>query len=402
MQKPAKSPRVFISYSHQDAAILDSLKVHLRAYEWCDAVSVWDDQRLLPGQDWRAEIKNAIQAADVAVLLVSPHFLASRFIRDNELPPLLAGKHVLWVAVSHCAYGTTPIADYQCVHDPRKPLKGLSVVQRDGVFLSLCQAIVARAAAKPDGSGGPPHPDDSELAGNARPAEVPARIQSLGLELIFIPAGRFQMGDDLRWEETGAYWIGKYPVTVAQYRRFCAETGREMPPAPDWGWMDNHPIVNVTWFDARDFCAWAGGRLPTEKEWEKAARWDEAKKHSRVYPWGDEWEPDKYHSVTMTGMDLGSTAPVGSHPSGVSPYGCHDMVGNVQEWCEDGLDERDEPLDALSSVETLARVAVRATRGASYAESDSRICSAAYDFWLHPALRFFFIGCRYVLPDDVC
>ncbi|MBM3496160.1 MAG: TIR domain-containing protein, partial [Armatimonadetes bacterium] len=239
MQKPAKSPRVFISYSHKDSRELERLKVHLRPYEWSGAVDAWDDQRLVPGQQWLDEIKAAIAVADVAVLLVSPDFLASRFIRDNELPPLLAGKRVIWVAVSHCAYDRTAIAGYQCAHDPAKPLRAMTGVLRDKVLAGVCRVMADHVA--PGVRAAPPVP-------------VSDRITALALELVSIPAGRFQMGDDLRWEETGAYRIGKYPVTVAQYRRFCEKSGREMPSAPGWGWIEIHPIVNVTWHDARDFC----------------------------------------------------------------------------------------------------------------------------------------------------
>lgn len=220
-------------------------------------------------------------------------------------------------------------------------------------------------------------------------------------EMVYVPAGRFQMGDDLRWEETGAYRIGKYPVTVAQYRRFCEATGRAMPPAPDRGWMDNHPIVRVTWFDARDFCAWAGGRLPTEKEWEKAARWDEAKKHSRDYPWGDEWDPDRCRCSRKKLGDAGCTAPVGSFPSGVSPYGCHDMAGNVWEWCDDPLDAEGKPGAASDVDKRNTSVYLRALRGGSWSLSHAVSFRAADRLRGRPGSRFSVIGFRIVLPEDV-
>jgi formylglycine-generating enzyme required for sulfatase activity len=154
--------------------------------------------------------------------------------------------------------------------------------------------------------------------------------------MIAIPAGVFIMGSNTGDTEEkpvhkvylDAYEIGRYEVTVAQYRAFCTATGRQMPKAPSWGWRDDHPIVNVTWSDAEAFCEWAGGRLPTEAEWEKAARGT----HARVYPWGDVWD----RSMCANGeLDLKSTAPVGSSPRGASPYGCLDMAGNVWEWCAD-------------------------------------------------------------------
>ncbi len=117
-------------------------------------------------------------------------------------------------------------------------------------------------------------------------------------------------------------------------------TGRIMPDPPTGGWKDEHPIVNVTWADAKSYADWAGVQLPTEAQWEKAARG----MHGRRYVWGDDWPPsaavgnlaDQFLSP-VPGYKDGhrDTAPVGSFRGGVSPYGCLDMVGNVWEWCAD-------------------------------------------------------------------
>jgi sulfatase modifying factor 1 len=159
-----------------------------------------------------------------------------------------------------------------------------------------------------------------------------------GAEMVYVPAGEFLMGspegegDDSQRPQRriylDAYWIDRYPVTVVQYRRFCQATGREMPPPPGWGWQDNHPIVDVQWDDAAAYAAWAGKRLPTEAEWEKAARGTDG----REFPWGNTWDPAKCASNGR------STEPVGSHPAGASPYGALDMAGNVWQWCADRYD----------------------------------------------------------------
>ncbi len=127
----------------------------------------------------------------------------------------------------------------------------------------------------------------------------------------------------------GDYWIYRYEVTVAQYRRFCQETDREMPPPPWWGWKDEHPIVNVTWYEAAAYCEWAGGRLPTEAQWEKAARGTDG----RVWPWGNDWDSQRCNS-RATG--IGKSSSIGNYPLGSSPYGVMDMAGNVWEWCTPG------------------------------------------------------------------
>jgi len=155
------------------------------------------------------------------------------------------------------------------------------------------------------------------------------------IELVYIPAGEFTMGSTFAPNEMpqrkvylDGYWIGKNIVTVAQFRAFCTATKYKYDfkkMKPQWGWIDTHPMVLVNWDDSRAFCKWAGGDLPTEAQWEKAARGTEA----RQFPWGARFDPKKLRTNTQ------STAPVGSYPEGASPYGCLDMAGNVYQWCLD-------------------------------------------------------------------
>jgi formylglycine-generating enzyme required for sulfatase activity len=181
-----------------------------------------------------------------------------------------------------------------------------------------------------------------------------------GAEMVFVPAGYFTMGaseDQItsayqasvavvggriprsEYEAEGpphkvyldGYWIYKTPVTVSQYKKFSVATGHAMPTAPEWGWKDSHPIVNVTWSDANAYAQWAGMRLPSEAQWEKAARGADA----RQYPWGNQWDETRLQSSRRAPSDAGSTAAVGSFPKGASPYGALDMAGNVWQWVED-------------------------------------------------------------------
>ncbi|OPZ86705.1 MAG: Serine/threonine-protein kinase PK-1 [bacterium ADurb.Bin429] len=158
------------------------------------------------------------------------------------------------------------------------------------------------------------------------------------IEWVNIPPGKFIYGDSPpfgRHVEISlpAYKIMKYPVTVAQYRLYCEATKRLMPEMPKWGWQDDHPIVNVSWEDAAAFAEWAGVALPTEEEWEKAARGTDGRK----YPWGSTWNPSKCsHSV---GRSTGHITPVRSYSVGASPYGVMNMAGNVWEWCANLYDD---------------------------------------------------------------
>ena len=148
--------------------------------------------------------------------------------------------------------------------------------------------------------------------------------------MISIPAGEFCYSENLIHKYLPTFSITKYPITVAQFRIFCQATKRKMPEAPSWGWQEDHPVVNVTWHDAAQFAAWTGLALPTEEEWEKSARGTDG----REYPWGDQWDASRCQYSSKSHNGPGSTSPVGQYPAGASPYGVHDMVGNVSEWCE--------------------------------------------------------------------
>ena len=175
----------------------------------------------------------------------------------------------------------------------------------------------------------------------------------------FIEAGGY---DDPRyWSEEGWKWkqsdIIDYAGINGRFTRIVrpnSEQDRKEPEhwAAEQEWIghglghpkfiqtDNHPVVGVTYYEAEAYCRWAGGRLPTEAEWEKAARWDEKTQRAYTWPWGDTWDPEKCnnaedHNPAGGGYRVNQSAPVGSYPAGASPYGCMDMVGNAWEWVAD-------------------------------------------------------------------
>jgi formylglycine-generating enzyme required for sulfatase activity len=154
-----------------------------------------------------------------------------------------------------------------------------------------------------------------------------------GAEMIRVPAGEFLMGDDgvlnnpRRIVTLSGYYIYRNLVTVHQYEQFCSVTGSEMPAAPPWGWWPDHPMVNVSWFDVLAYAVWAGMSLPTDAQWERAARGTDG----RAFPWGGVFDEDKLWSSAR--VERRTTTSVGKY--GISPIGCTDMAGNVYQWCAD-------------------------------------------------------------------
>ena len=161
-----------------------------------------------------------------------------------------------------------------------------------------------------------------------------------GGKMVWVPAGEFDMGStDGNPEEspvhhvriTRGFWLGQCTVTNAQYQGYCQGTGAQFPKESDQG--PSHPVLFAAWGDARAYCDHYGMALPTEAQWEYAARGPGASK----YPWGDEWDPKRLCWGGNKGPG-GKTFPVGSFPGGASWCGALDMAGNVCQWCSDWYD----------------------------------------------------------------
>jgi TIR domain len=137
---------VFISYSHEDKKWLDRLQKMLKPLLRNHPISVWDDTKIRPGAKWKEEIEQALSNANAAVFLVSPHFLASDFITDKEVPKLLEsaqkkGLRILWVLLSDCLWNETEIASYQALHSPASPLDSLEESEVNTALVAVCKEI---------------------------------------------------------------------------------------------------------------------------------------------------------------------------------------------------------------------------------------------------------------------
>jgi len=238
-------------------------------------------------------------------------------------------------------------------------------------------------------------------------------------DMVPVPAGEFWMGSDAtdtladndehprHQVVLDAFRIGRTEVTYHDYQWFLFQMEgldhapchgdeprrkdhRTELPLEDLGDMD-HPILGIDWYDAYAFCSWAGFRLPTEAEWEKAARGTDG----RIYPWGAEWDPSR---ANAKGKEDGfaKSAPVGSFPSGMSPYGALDMAGNAWEWVADYY--RRWPFRGLlADPPRPPRWSIyRVIRGGSWINSPENLRSAERSKRTEsaPALRYLDVGFR--------
>ena len=169
-----------------------------------------------------------------------------------------------------------------------------------------------------------------------------------------------------------------------------------MPPEPLWGWKDDHPMVNITFPEAIGYAMWAGAKLPTEAQWEKAARGTD----ERLYPWGNTWDPKLcVHSDKVWG-DHKSTDPVGSHPGNVSPYGAMDMAGNIWEWCNDFWKADYYKESPANNPPGPKQTIMQVARGGAWPLCDPKCFQSVNRDWcIAPSLFTMDIGFRCVVND---
>jgi len=264
----------------------------------------------------------------------------------------------------------------------------------------------------------PPTPTEAPSAGTKLVSEID------GMALLYVPAGVFIMGSPLgdpaiyaheqpqHNVNLAAFWIDQTEITNRMYA-LCVQAGTCTPPQsaasnsrPSYygnpAYAD-YPVVWVDWYQAQTYCAWAGRSLPTEAQWEKAARGTDGQQ----YPWGNqELQPasgpstaaDFTESCSLAHYQacepLHDTAPVGQHPQGASPYGALDMAGNVWEWVSDWYGENYYSISPDDNPTGPAVGDAKVLRGGSFAMNFSRYLSGAHRYFIAPDQTIFGFGFR--------
>jgi formylglycine-generating enzyme required for sulfatase activity len=379
--------RVFLCHSSNDKPAVRDLYDKLTAR----GIDAWlDEKKLLPGQDWDIEIQKAVRGADTVIICLSKTSITKEGYVQKEI------KFSLDIALEK-PEGTiylipTRLEDCK-VPDSLIKWHWVNLFEPQG-FISLFKSLGKRA----DSLGLQPKPTIADWE------ERNKIILSNGMEFMRIPAGKFLMGSEKYSNEKPQhtvdipydYWMARFPVTNEQYNLYVKAKGI-YHPVSDWEKKNNHPLVNVSWNTVMEYCQWLNDllkeelpaglilRLPTEAEWEKAARGTDG----REYPWGNTFDKNKCYSMEW---GKGETTSVGSYsPQGDSPYGCVDMAGNVSEWTHSKNNAY--PYNANDDREDEQKSAHRVNRGGCFGSAVWNVCCASRS-WADSNLSFTSLGFR--------
>jgi formylglycine-generating enzyme required for sulfatase activity len=436
---PDSTETVFISYAREDEAFAQRLNTDLQRR----GIATWiDELGIRGGDDWPTRIATALAGCKAVLVVVSPDSMASRWVQRELSFADAEGKRILPLIHRQCEqprwfrlrFGNVQWVDFSEGSYEANLAELLTSIEEMLALqvIALPVSPVPEPSPPPTPSGGTSVHIGGDVSGQvaigsgisqvgavraAAPKPDALTITSpIRLELVRVPAGKFLMGSDPAKDKDArddeqpqhsvyvpGFYIAKYAVTNVQYVAFVRAVKHSLPGGWEGGKIpagkENHPVVNVSWHDAIAFCVWLGRetgrlfRLPTEAEWEKAARGTKG----RIYPWGD--EPPTPALCNFDG-NVNDTTPVGRYsPRGDSPYGCADVAGNVFEWTHslyggypyDPADGR-EDLEAGEFIEDR-----RVLRGGAFYDDVRSVRCAARDRG-HPLYRNSDIGFRCVSP----
>ena len=374
--------KIFISYSRKDKEFLDELTAHLATLRNRAMIEPWTDHEIQPGIEWEPEIWTNFRSADIVILLISADFLNSEFAYKREFQAAEQRHHrkevrLIPVIVRSCDWKDGRLDRLQ-VLCADKAVR--SYGDRDEAW-TLVVAEIRRVVAQMQSAA------DAESADAPRKGDCKRNPQD-GQTYVYIPAGKFRMGcsegdDECYGDEkparevtiTSGFWLGETAVTVEAYRRFARATGKHASPDRGNAKMPAH----VTWDEAKQYCEWTGGRLPTEAEWEYAAR--------------GETSGARYGELDEIAWYQGNSANA-AHEVGLKApnvYGLYDMLGNVWEWTADWY--APYPDCAATDPKGPSSGSDRVLRGGAW-DGDARGSRVSGRYWFRPSFRDSFIGVR--------
>jgi toxoflavin biosynthesis protein ToxD len=392
---------VFISYSTKNAMIVDQIIAELQRA----GVAIWvAHHNLIPGtSNWDAAIRQGISHATHVLYIASPEAIQSDYVVSELHIARDQGKTIIPLWIAGDLWSSVMPLGFVAMQgiDARGNTLGTALQQ---VLQQLGQPSMPSLPSQL-----PPH--SVAIALSPRLAQfgfvnqIINNIAAIIPPLIAIPAGPFLMGSDRQKDAQasadelpqntvtlGAYLIAQFPLTVAEYACFVRATKHREPA--NWQTQQNerpdHPVVNISWHDALAYVQWFAMitgqpyRVPSEAEWEKAARGTDG----RIYPWGDQW--DKAKANTFDGGP-GTTTPIGSYPQSASPYDALDMAGNVWEWTSSIY--QPYPYRATADQENVSSHNNRVLRGGSgrsapqYARAASRLNSIPAIVYINGGVR---------------
>ncbi len=446
--------RAFIIYSSRDRELRDTFLKHIKPLIRAGKIRVWSDADIPPGEPWSDEIREKLEETELFIPLVSVHFFDSKYIEEVELPfaeeqRRLGRAFVVPVLLNHCSYKHDPIIGVLEVIPKDKPITSRDWESADAAWTHVVEKISSRVDQIRDDPKFQSRREDAAAWREAPEAGTQHKV--LQPDMVFIRGGTFQMGSEegsdvekpVHSVTVGDFYMGRYEVTVAEFKRFIDDTGYitdaeknggegssifingqwELKAGIDWrcdaeGKLRpereyHHPVVHVSWNDAVAYCDWLSRktgrryRLPTEAEWEYAA--GNGSRHTK-YSWGDgapsgrkggnvadETAKKRFSDWTIfPGYSDGYvfTAPVGSFAP--NDFGLYDMSGNVSEWCNDWYIEgyyRNSPSVNPTGPSSGAHRVVRGGSWGSYPEG----CRVASRGGFTPDYRAGIIGFRLAL-----
>lgn len=336
---------VFISYSSYDKNIADAVCHSLEE----NGIACWISPRdVLPGTSYAKQIVQSISQCKIVVLIFSENSNKSEHVENEIDKGFNYGKPIIPFIIDK-----TEMNDELGYYLGRKHWLIAYPDYREKTIELVSSILKLLGRNTPQMENGP---------------------DCVPIKMIKVEGGTFIMGATLEQGKDAddsekpkhkvtlsSFELSEAPITVAQYREYCKATGAKMPAAPSWGWIDNHPIVNVSWHDANKFAEWKGCRLPTEAEWEYAARGGNLSKH---YKYSGSNCPDE------VGWFADNTGGTGTRPvraQKTNELGLFDMSGNVYEWCNDWKYEftEEEQINPMGPEEGF----IKASKGGSWHSS---------------------------------